>query len=472
MANLTQRVFANTAAQITSKVITTAASLVVIFYLTRYLGVAGFGDYTTIFAYLGIFGTFADLGFFLIVMREITSKPEEGGRIVGNIITFRLFLTFLVLAVAYGISFLLPYDDVLRVGILIGSLATIFTSLSQVLASFFQSRLLMYYPALADSLGRLAIFGLVLWFISLGLGLPWIVAAIVFGNLLNFVVSFGIASRFIKIRLAFDFKLWRKIFIESLPLGLVIIFSSIYFRFDTFLLSVVKGSYDVGIYGAAYKILEVLLTLSAFFLGAVFPIMARRLADDKRAARRVFQTSFDVLSTISWPLVIGTLILAKPIIALVGGGDFVQSAQVLQILIFGVGIAYLNNISNHTLTVFGYQRALIKPYFAALVFNVVANLILIPRYSYFGAAASIIATEVIVLIMGIVLVYRLVGWLPNLRSFARALVSALVMGAAVWLVRDQHLVVALAVGAISYGALAYFSGAINRQNIKNLFMRT
>ena len=329
----------------------------------------------------------------------------------------------------------------------------------------------MYYPALADSFGRLAIFGLVFWFINLELGLPWIVAAVVFGNLLNFAVNLFLASRFIKIRLAFDFKFWRKIFIEALPLGLVIIFSTIYFRFDTFLLSVLKGSYDVGIYGAAYKILEVLLALSAFFLGAVFPIMARRLVSDREAARKVFQISFDVLSAVSWPLIVGTLVLAAPIMAFVGGGDFAQSTRVLQILIFGVGIAYLNNISNHTLTAFGHQRALIGPYFMAMIFNIALNLVLIPRYSYYGAAVSIVLTEITVLVVGFVLVRRLVGWLPSLRAFWGAALSALVMGCLVWWVRDQHLLVGLVVGVISYGVLGYFSGAINRQSIKNLFAR-
>ena len=60
--SLTRGVAYNTTIQIVGKVITTIISLFIVAALTRYLGVAGFGQYTTIFAYTGFFGVLAVLG--------------------------------------------------------------------------------------------------------------------------------------------------------------------------------------------------------------------------------------------------------------------------------------------------------------------------------------------------------------------------------------------------------------------------
>ena len=61
-ANYTKKIALNTLVQVVGKIITTVISVVMLAYLARYLGVSGYGDYTTVFAFLGFFAIIADMG--------------------------------------------------------------------------------------------------------------------------------------------------------------------------------------------------------------------------------------------------------------------------------------------------------------------------------------------------------------------------------------------------------------------------
>ena len=74
--SLTRRVAYNTVVQVVGKVLTTLISLVLIAALTRYLGVSGYGSYTTIFAYIQFFAVLADFGFFWFFLREISKASD------------------------------------------------------------------------------------------------------------------------------------------------------------------------------------------------------------------------------------------------------------------------------------------------------------------------------------------------------------------------------------------------------------
>src|SRR4030042_2695008 len=103
--SVARKIAFNTAIQLVGKVITAATSVLVIAYLTRYLGVAGYGDYATIFAYLGIFGVIVDLGLFVIAVREIAKNPSAEAGILRNMLGLKIALGIGVFALAYLITF-------------------------------------------------------------------------------------------------------------------------------------------------------------------------------------------------------------------------------------------------------------------------------------------------------------------------------------------------------------------------------
>ena len=103
-------VASNTAVQLAGKGVALAIGLVSIAVLTRYLGPDDYGKYTLALMYIQLFGVLADVGLFTTVVREISKRPERTEELVGNALLLRLVLAIAVIALAVGVSLLLPYE--------------------------------------------------------------------------------------------------------------------------------------------------------------------------------------------------------------------------------------------------------------------------------------------------------------------------------------------------------------------------
>lgn len=486
--SLTRKVAYNTIIQIAGKVITTAISLVLIGYLTRYLGVAGFGAYTTIFAYVSFWSVFADFGFFTIMVREISKPKANVEKIFNNIMTLRAVLGIVVFSLAFIVALLIPnYSQVIKLGIGLCAFGWFWMSLNSTYVGVFQSNLKMDRAVITDIIGRIVILALVILFIKLDYGLVAIMAAYLAGNLVNFAASMILGLRWVRFKLVFDFSFWRKIFWETLPMGVIIVLGVVYFKADTVLLSLLKSQTDVGIYGPPFKILEIMLLLPGMFMGNVFPIITRYIASNDSRLMPAIQKAFNFVIMITFPVVVGIFLLATPIITFIAGPEFVNTStigpicghiasapMVLQILVFSIGLTYVSTIFNYIVVAAEQQKKLVTPYIIFVVINVILNLILIPKLSYIGAALTTVVTALLVLVLTCRVAYKS---LPNLSikpmMVLKSFVASLIMGLAIYYFNlgNANLFILVAVGFFSYFVFMILVKGITKEQFQLLFKK-
>lgn len=464
----TKKIAYNTVAQVIARVITTIASLVAVGYLTRYLGVEGYGQLTLILTYLALFGILADFGFFLLQVREVTQKPAQEGYIVGNILGLKIVLSIIVFAIAYLASLLIYDNSLITTGILIGSATQAAAILSQVPVSLFQAKLQMQKVAVTNIVARLIYLGLIIWAATADIGLLGVVWMTVIANAAALVMQVVWAWRITPIIPQWDMGYWRKFLIEAWPIGVVVILATIYFRIDTVMLSVMKGDWEVGIYGAPYKIVEVLLTVPTIFMSSVFPVITRALDENWNRAKQIFRKAFDFMALLALPIAFGILVIGTPAMVLIAGPDFVLSGLVLKLLIWAAAISFLGGVLNYSIIAAGVQRILVWPYLLATAFNIVANLLVIPRFSYVGAAITTIATELLVIICVAVMIYQRLRFLPAFSVFVKSLVSAAIMFGVLYFVGSDSLWLNVGLGAAIYAAGILVSRAIDRDIVREL----
>jgi O-antigen/teichoic acid export membrane protein len=109
-----KKIYTNTLAQIGSKLITAAISIVMIKLITNYLDIAGYGLYSKIYNYLSIFAVIADLGLYTITVREISAHSQDEKKvqsIASNVLTLRTLsgIGIIILALILG-AFLPGYN--------------------------------------------------------------------------------------------------------------------------------------------------------------------------------------------------------------------------------------------------------------------------------------------------------------------------------------------------------------------------
>jgi O-antigen/teichoic acid export membrane protein len=344
----TRKIAHNTIIQIIGKGISTIIGIVVIGMLTRYLGQGGYGQYTTIMAFLQFFGVLVDMGLYIILVKKISEPGADQDKLTSNIFTLRLISAIIFLGLAPVVVLFFPYPEIVKIGIAITAFSFLGITLNQALAGVFQKNLRMDKVMIAEVIGRVILVGGTYFAIKQDLGLLWVMGAVVAGSLLNFLITFLFSRQFVRIKLAFDFVVWKMIIKESWPIALSIAFNLVYFKADIIILSLFHKAEAVGIYGASYKVLEVLTTFPAMFAGLILPLLAAAwVAADKERFQRVLGKAFDAMVMIAIPLIVGTLFLAKPVMDLIAP-EFTDSARVLQLLIFATATIFIGNLFGNT----------------------------------------------------------------------------------------------------------------------------
>src|SRR3989338_3816362 len=247
--SVARRIFYNTFLQSVGKIVSVSVGLVSVGLMTRYLGDAGYGEYTTIVSFMGFFGIVADLGLYLVTTSEISKEGADQSRVLGNVFGLRFFSVIIALTVGAFISLLFPYGHDVKVGMFLGIAAFTFVSATQILVGVFQKHLVFYQMTASEIVQRLVTLIGTLFVIQRHLSVLAFVAVLIVANAAHFFLSFYLAQKLIPFRLNFDTAHWKEILRKSWPLGFSVILNLIYFRADTLILSVFKSASDVGVYG-------------------------------------------------------------------------------------------------------------------------------------------------------------------------------------------------------------------------------
>lgn len=469
----TKRIAYNTAIQILARVITTGISIAVIGVLTRYLGVEGYGQYTLIFSYLSLFGVFVDFGFFLLQVREITKYPEREAEIMGSIFGLKLALSVIVFAIGYLVATFLYDDPAVVQGILIGSISQASLALQHIPNGYFQAHLRMQIAAALNVVARVAYIGLIVWAVQgdMGIaGLVWVTTAI---NLVIFLGQWLIVGRDMRLTPKVDFVYWKYFVMESLPLGIVVVLSMMYFKLDLVMLSLLKDEYAVGIYGTPYRVIEVLLTFPTIFMSSVFPVLTNALNENFEKAQSIFRRAFDFTALVALPIGFGTMAIATPVMVLITNStSFAPSGAVLSIIIWACVLSFFGAVFNYTVIAAGRQSILVWPYLVATIFNIVANIFIIPTYSYIGASYVMIATELLVISWVAWLTWKHCHLTPKLDVLFRAAAAAAVMYVLITFVLHlDSLVLNILIAGATYIGCAFLFRAVPPELIHKLIRR-
>jgi len=469
--NLASKVALNTIVQLISKIISIALGLATIAIMTRYLGQEGFGQYTTIITFLSFFAVAADLGLTLVTVQMISQPHANQDEILSNLFSLRLFSALALLILAPITIWFLPYENSIKIGVAIATASFLFPALSQILVGLFQKTLRLDKASLAEIFSRLVLLAGTIMAAKLGWGLNGILWVSVASAFSSFFLHYIFSLKLAKITINFNWKIWRDIIRHSWPIGLTIVFNLIYLRADTLILSLFRSSNEVGIYGATYKVIDVLITIPFIFAGIVLPIMTSGWLNDKRQFERVLQKAFDLMAILAIPLFFGAQFLASRLMTLVAGNDFTASGPVLRILILAASIIFIGTMFSHAVIALDKQRKIIGAYIFVAVTALIGYLILIPKYSYYGAAWMTIYSELSIALASGWLVWQTSKFLPNIKIASKALFACIPMSAWLLYAVSLNLWLNVVVACIIYFVSLYLIKGITKQDIMTLMAR-
>ncbi len=181
----------------------------------------------------------------------------------------------------------------------------------------------------------------------------------------------------------------------------------------------IKSQSQVGIYGAAYKVIDILTTIPFLFAGVVLPILtADWSAHAEERFKKILQKSFDLMVILAVPLVVGTQLLAGPVMVLVAGSDFAAAGTVLKILIFAAGFVFVSSFLAHVMVALNKQQKIIPAYIFTAITSVIGYLIFNSALVLlFGAAGVTVYSEAAITLFMIFYTWRYAKFFPDAEHF-------------------------------------------------------
>jgi O-antigen/teichoic acid export membrane protein len=467
-----KKVALNSLAQIFGKAISVVIGLVTLKVLTNILGVSEFGNYTLIITYLTFFSILADLGLNVVLTTEISSEEGDIPTKVGNILSLRIFTATIVIGFLGGLVALFsPYPTQVKHLIGIGAIGMIAVSVSQVLSGVFQKYLHTYVIAIGDIISR-AVLLVTVGFLYLqgNITLTGVTLGFILAGLLQTLYILHQTKRFVPITFGVDISYWKHLLRESLPLFIIIAFNLVYYKIDTIMLSFFKGAEDVGLYGVAYKVLELLLVFPGMFVGILLPLFTKYWKKDEQVFQQIVNKSLNTMIAIGIPVVFGGVLLAPRIVEFIASQEYLEATNSLRLLFGAFGFALFSYLMSHVLIGSGQKHRIVIIAIAGAATNILFNLILIPRLSYTGAALATMMTEGIVLLLYIIQVYRFVKvdfvvfWDMLLRVVLASLAMVLIILITNWM---PLVITSLLASSVFAGAIWITSGY---QRLKSAYL--
>ncbi|MDO8639776.1 MAG: oligosaccharide flippase family protein [bacterium] len=375
----------NTFYQLATRIFTSGIGFLTTLIIARQFGVLGYGDFTKIVSFVALFYLIADFGLNAVFLRD-----DEKGIHFKDLFYFRLLIAASLIILASAMSFLLPFNKQLgigfsesvRLGIIIFSLSILNQAILTTCNAVFQ-RKLKYHLSMFSSIGGSAITLIfVLVFSILNFSLYYIILAMLIGGGITSLLSIILTKENISLKMP-DTGFIKKLLIEGFPLALALIFNLIYFRIDIILLSFLKPTSDVGIYGFSYKFFDFLIALPLFLSNALYPSLLMH-KNNYRKFFAVTKKYFLLLLMFSFFLTFVLWFLA-PLIGFVRS-DFYPSVFTFRILLLSLPFFFATSILQWVLIAKKEQKFLMFVYLFASILNIVLNLIFIPIASYTASA--------------------------------------------------------------------------------------
>lgn len=450
-----RRIFKNTMALATSRVVERAGTVVLAFFVSRRLGPAGLGIYSAAMVYYGLVAIASDTGATNFLVREIAKDQLRTGRYVIHVGFLTLAVSFLATGLSFALVPHLGYSPELAASVYVVILATVAGTLRSIQEAVFvahQRVEFITYTTLATSVLNLVVC---LYLLKNGYGVVSLVGAFVIIQYLINALYFLFTARYVtKLDWAFDFRFALSLIREIKSFAGSSLLGGLFSRPEIFILSLMKNEAEIGFYSAALKLVDLWALIPQTYMANVFPVLAQSYQAADQKAQLILDRSIKYLLAVSLPLAAGIFVAAQPIVRLIYGPGFEPSVVAVRLLAWQIPLVCLFAVLWRVLVARGQPDQLLRAQAVTTFGRLAGGCWLISSFASLGAA---ITTPVSALLFNVLLAYYVRRDGTRLRLFRlgwRLALAAFGMAVLIWpLSRQLQLWVLVPLAAAIYAAL-------------------
>jgi O-antigen/teichoic acid export membrane protein len=377
----------------TADVVSKTVTLLVTIAAARVLAPDAFGVLALAMTTGWILGVASDAGLPLYLARSVAKDADATAQVVRDVMRWRVRFGVVALTIGVVIAVTLaPAGYGVAFGLLVAAqlAGAVLETLSHVFRGLSRSEIESTITITQRLGAALLAAAVLIWYPSLLL----VATALLIPPVLAVAVSFTVALRLApRVRAAptqtprLDMTSFTR---DAAPIGLGVLVSAVYFRCDVYFVHYWHGLDTVGMYNAVFRLVDALRLFPAAVLVVFFPELCR--AATLRPLRRLTIVLVSV-GTLAAAFIVTT---AAGIVHITYGEAYAAAAAPLQVLALALPLFFVNYALTHQVIAWEGQRMYVGITLAALVTNVVGNLLMIPSHGMLGAAWSTFFTECVV----------------------------------------------------------------------------
>jgi len=381
--------------------------LITLPYLVRILGPEKYGLIAFSFAFISYFTVFVDYGFNLSATREISRHRHDHKKVS------EIFSAVMFIKLAFTVTGFILLSAIASIWPMLSKEWTLISVVYLVVAGnalfpiwFFQGTEDMRSISVVSIVAKVAVVIGIFWLVHkesdyiLAAGLQ--ASSMVIAGLISLIMILGKSKITLVLPDAIQIRTqiregWH-IFTSTAAMTL-------YTNSNIFILGLITNNVIVGYYSAAEQLVKAAQGLMTPISQAIYPHISKLVDTSKEMALKFIHKSFIRIGLLSFSLSFLLFILAEPLVLIMLGDKFIPSIPILRVLAFIPFLVALSNVLGiQTMLTFGLKKEFSRIIITSGVINIGLIIPLVYLYGGIGAAAAVLATELIVTIS---MAYRL-----------------------------------------------------------------
>lgn len=387
------KIIANASWIIVCKVIQSLLSLIVSMLTARYLGPSNFGLISYAASITSFVAPIMYLGLNSVLVQEIINTPEEEGKILGT----SMFMSFImaVLCIIGITSFVAVVNAGEKETLVVCALYScmlVFQAID-LLQYWFQAKLKSKYTSIVMLIAYVAVSAYKIFLLATGKNIFWFALSNALDYCIIAILLLMIYKKIGNHKLQISLGLVRRLLSKSKYYIVSNLMVMVFAQTDKVMLKIMMDDSATGFYSVAVAC----ATLSSFVFSAVVDSVRPSIFQSVKYSKELFEKNviqlYGIVIYLSLLQSIFMTLLAKPLILVLYGNQYLLAAEILRVVVWYTTFSYLGTVRGVWMLATNNQKYLLTINISGAILNVVLNYFLIPLKGVMGAAIASVLTQ-------------------------------------------------------------------------------
>lgn len=375
--------------------------------VARFYGPEIFGQFATAHLLATLFLTIADFGLDVLFTTEVARQRLEVESLLRRFFSTKIVLSVFAVVGMCGIPFVHDFSVNTQHLIYIFSFSVAFTALTNFFFALFKGFEQLQHQTRISLLQNLVLLLALLGSVFLKASIEWFAAIYTGTRLLGLGAAVITAKRLVKLpAITINIAEWKQVMKQGWSFGVHLVCTMVFFQIDTFLLSLWKGDYAVGIYQSVIKLVGLSLVLPDVIINALLPVLSRFHHEDQVRWAQLGKLLNKTLLLIALPIALTFAVYADPLLALLYGAEkFTAAAAIMRVAALIIVLRFALETYSIMLLTAGRQLSRMTITMVITAAALAFNLYVVPQYGAYGAVWVAVITNLF-LALGFMLALR------------------------------------------------------------------